>query len=103
MQHGSYLLLATGWQGEHNTKLSLWEVCAKVRNKLPVRQVSDTRYSVYHLIILSLETSYGGVDVLLPSRQIYIPCRIGTTADDVLTLPLSDHTCAAMLLTYMWM
>ena len=29
--------------------------------------------------------------------------RIGPTGEAVLTLPLLDHTCAALLLAYMWM
>ena len=48
-------------------------MCAEVGNKLPVRQVSDPRRDVRHLVVLSWDASYGGVDVLPPIHQGQLP------------------------------
>ena len=44
-------------------------MCAEIRKKFLVRQVSETRRGVYHLIIFSQDASYRGVDLLPPSCQ----------------------------------
>ena len=62
--------------------------------KLPVRQVSDPRRGVCHIVVLSWDASYGGRE----SSH-----RIGPMEEAVLTLPLLAHPCASVLLTYVWM
>ena len=42
-------------------------------NKLPVSQVSELRRGVRHLVVLSWDASYGGVDVLPPIHQVQLP------------------------------
>ena len=53
--------------------IALWEVCAEVVNKLPVRQVSEPRCSVRHLVVLSWYASYRGVEVLPSIHQLQLP------------------------------
>ena len=53
--------------------LALWEVCTEAGNKLPVRQVSDTRLGARHIFVLSWDASYGCVDVLPPIHQGQLP------------------------------
>ena len=50
--------------GEQTSRLAMWEVCVEVRQKLPVRQVSEPQYGICHLVVLSRDASYGGVNVL---------------------------------------
>ena len=61
-------MLVPGCQGVQTPSISLWEVYAEVRKKFPVQHVSETQRGVCHIIILSWDASYGGVDVLPPGR-----------------------------------
>ena len=46
---------------------------AEVGKKFPVQQVSDLQRGVRHLVVLSWDASYGGVDVLPPIHQVQLP------------------------------
>ena len=69
---------------------------------LPSSSIITTRHGVCHIVVLSWEASYRGVDVLSTGRQVQ-QHMIVLMEEDFLTLPLLAYTCAALLSTYGWM
>ena len=81
------------------SRLALLEVCVEVGKKLPVRQVSEAD-AASAILLSSPGTCPMEARMCCRLSAKEISHRIGPTEEAVLTLPLLDHPCDTVLLTY---